>query len=151
MNPDTIRKLLTAVLSFREPCTSEQLALEVYAHSKAWKRSRKIVASAAGVAGRLRARGLLRRTGDGRWYVSEAGQAYLAQVPDPSSEGAVTRSRAPVSALARRQDRASAPQLASPMWVPWTAAPGGFLWFDGQTWWWPDGYGGWWPWATSAS
>ena len=143
MNPETIRKILTAILSFQEPCSSEQLALKVYGDSKAWKRSRKIIASAAGVAGRLRAIGLLRRTGDGRWYVSESGRAYLAQGQE----------RAPAPAPPKAEQPRKAAEAARPIpgWIPWSPAPGGYLWFDGATWWWPDGYGGWWPCASSAS
>lgn len=138
MRPETIRKILTAMLSFAEPCTSEQLALKVYGDSKAWTRSRKIVASAAGVAGRLRAMGLVGRS-DGRWYVAEAGRDYLVQVQDPAT------ARAP-----QRAELARAAPSSTPGWLRWPAAPGGLLWFDGAGWWWPDGQGRWWPWVSHA-
>ncbi len=134
MRPETIRKILSAILSFAEPCTSEQLALAVYADSKSWKRSRKIVASAAGVAGRLRAMGLLGRTA-GRWFVTEHGRKYLSQEPRLAPS---------------RTEPAQVAQRPAPGWLRWPAAPGGLLWFDGARWWWPDGQGRWWPWVSQA-
>ena len=139
MKPETIRKILSALLSFQEPCTSEQLALKVYGDSKAWGRSRKIVASAAGVAGRLRARGLVGRIAGGSWYVTETGRAYLVQAQVP---------RAPL--VAQRAEPARAAPRPAPGWLRWPAAPGGLLWFDGASWWWPDGQGRWWPWVSPA-
>lgn len=138
MKPATIRKLLSALLSFQEPCTSEQLALKVYGDSKAWSRSRKIVASAAGVAGRLRAMGLVGRA-NGRWYVTEAGRTYLVQAQVPAAAPATQRAEPARAAL-----------RPAPGWLRWPAAPGGLLWFDGAGWWWPDGQGRWWPWASQA-
>ena len=138
MKPETIRKILSALLSFQEPCTSEQLALKVYGDSKAWGRSRKIVASAAGVAGRLRARALVGRIG-GRWYVTESGRAYLVQAQVPRA-----------SLVVQRADPIGAAPRPTPGWLRWPAAPGGLLWFDGASWWWPDGRGRWWPWVSQA-
>ncbi|MCC6900970.1 MAG: hypothetical protein IT377_18475 [Polyangiaceae bacterium] len=138
MKPETIRKILSALLSFQEPCTSEQLALKVYGDSTAWSRSRKIVASAAGVAGRLRAMGLVGRT-NGRWYVTESGRTYLVQAQVPAA----------APAAARAEPARAAPRPA-PGWLRWPAAPGGLLWFDGAGWWWPDGQGRWWPWGSRA-
>lgn len=139
VKPETIRKILSGLLSFGEPATDEQLARKVYGDSPAWKRSRKIIASTAGVAGRLRARGLVARTADERWYVTEAGRAYLTQ----------KQPEVPAAPPARPEVRERQP-AAMPGWVPWPAAPGGFLWFDGGQWLWPDGYGGWWPWVWGA-
>ena len=62
MRPETTRKRLSVVLSFGEPCTGEQFALEAYGDSDAWERSRTILGGASGVLGRLKARGLVGRT-----------------------------------------------------------------------------------------
>jgi hypothetical protein len=138
VKPETIRHLLSVLLSFAEPCTEEQFAGVAYADSAAWRRSRKIIASAAGVLGRLRARGLVARAVGGRWYVTERGRAYLAQ------QGATTVDVVPATTAA------TAVSAPAPGWVPWAAAPGGYLWCDGVWIWWPDGYGGWQPWLRAA-
>lgn len=134
MKPATIRRLLSVLLAFGEPCTAAEFAEAAYASSKAWKRSRKIVASAAGILGRLRSRGFVERSGD-RYRVSERGHAFLGgkQPEEPT--------RAPSSVLASAR-------IPSAGWVAAPTAPGGLLWFDGLWGWWcPNGFGGWWPWA----
>ena len=142
MRPETIRRLLSVMLSFKEPCTDEQFARAAYGDSKSWKQSRKVIASAAGVAGRLKAMGLVGRTSDlrGRWFVTEAGMKYLVRAATPASP--------PVQPQSKLDPQ---PVFGFPVWVRCASAPGGLLWFDGRALWWRDAYGRWRPWVAAAS
>lgn len=141
MKPETIRRLLAVLVSFGEPCTAEQFARAAYGDSSAWKRSRKIVAAAAGVLGRLRALRLVERS-SGRYRVSASGSAYLG---GDALKHALKQAENPPKQPVKR-----APG-ATPGWVVHPLAPGGFVWFDGQWgWWWPDGFGGLVPWLALA-
>lgn len=145
MSPATTRERLKVIASFgTRGCTPAEFAGKAYADSKEWKkpvrrggmRGGKVIRAAAGVLGRLRA-GRLVESLDGRFCITQAGKEYVSgqQPVQP-----------PIAALP--------PANAHPaprQWVQAPGVPGGWLWWDGASFWCRDAAGRLFYWGPPAS
>ncbi len=135
MSPATTRERLKVVASFgTRGCTPAEFAGKAYAASKEWKRpvrrggtrGGKVIRAAAGVLGRLRARRLVERQ-DGRFCITQVGKDYASAKPQAQPPMAA---RPPAKA-----------QPAPPQWVQAPGVPGGWLWWNGASFWCRDATG----------
>lgn len=145
MSPATTRERLKVVASFgTHGCTPAEFAGKAYADSKEWKkpvprggmRGGKVIRAAAGVLGRLRAGKLVERQ-DGRFRITQVGKEYVSAKPQAQPPVAA---RPPAKA-----------QPAPPQWVQAPGVPGGWLWWDGTSFWCRDAVGRLFFWGKPAS
>lgn len=132
MRDETTLELLRVVKSFgSNGCTYTEFAMKAYADSPEWKRRPKqrrvqpgglVVRSAAGVLGRLRSRGLVEKSVDRHFRLTEQGRAFLAGRRASDS--------------ARATPAAVAPTAQAPLRY-WVDARGVHWCSDGvRSWWW---------------
>lgn len=145
MSPATTRERLKVVASFgTRGCTPAEFAGKAYADSKEWKkpvrrggmRGGKVIRAAAGVLGRLRA-GRLVESLDGRFCITQVGKDYVSG-----------KQQAQPPVAARPPAKA---QPGPPQWVQAPGVPGGWLWWNGVSFWWQDPLGQFFFWGVPAS